>query len=168
MEVEEYSIVVDKNDNVIEYKKRSDLTPKDRIRIVITWIEDGKGNALIHKRSYKKKHGANMWENAAAGGVVRGESYEEAAYKELEEEIGLKGIKLTPVTTRITETIWGDRMVGWFIGYTDIAAEDLTPETDCVDEIKWVNKIELFDDRDRHPEKYMPSSIYWRELFSDK
>ena len=108
-----------------------------------------------------------MWENAAAGGVVKGESYEEAAYKELEEEIGLTGVDLVPVTTRITETIWGDRMVGWFIGQTNIPVNLLTPEKDCVDEIKWVNKKELFEDRDKNPGIYMPSSIYWRELFSD-
>ena len=167
MEIEEYSIVVDEQDNVLEYKKRSELSTDDRIRIVIIWIEDGNGNALIHRRSSKKKHGANMWENAAAGGVVKGESYEEAAYKELEEEIGLTGVDLVPVTTRITETIWGDRMVGWFIGQTNIPVNLLTPEKDCVDEIKWVNKKELFEDRDKNPGIYMPSSIYWRELFSD-
>jgi len=166
MALEEKAIIVDKNDNVLEYKTRTEITQKDIMRTVVIWLEDSDGNVLIHKRSMTKKAGPGRWENAAGGGVAHYQSYEEAAYAELEEEIGVAGISLEFVTKKIVHTDKGDRMCAWFKGTIDWPIEKFTLEAGEVDEVKWMNKQELFELRDKDPDAYMPSSSFWRELFS--
>jgi len=164
MEIDEKAIVVDENDNVVEYKKRSELTKKDRIRITVVWVEDGNGNALIHKRANQKSW-AGYWENAAGGGVAHDESYEENAYKELEEEIGVSGVDLEFIAKKLFRTSAGDRYCSWYKAIVDWPKKKFILDPKEVEEIKWVNKQELFADRDKNPDKYMPSSRFWRELF---
>ena len=163
----EQSVVVDENDTIIAYKSRDELTTDDIMRTAIVWLEDGKGNVLIHKRSMTKSAFPSRWENAAGGGVAHDETYEQAAYKELEEEIGVTGIKLTYVDKTLVHTDKGKRMCSWFSGICDWPLNKFILEAGQVDEVKWVKKEELFDSRDKNPDNFMPSSAFWRELFGD-
>lgn len=167
MAVGEKVIVVDKNDKVIRYQLRTTTTKQDIVRCVVVWIEDGQGRALVQKRSLSKLHGPGRWENAAGGAVSHNETYEDAAYKELFEEIGLTGIELKIVAKKIVTTDQGDRYCCYFKGFTNWTIDKFVLEENSVADIKWVNKIDLFDSRDKNPEHYMPSSINWRELFKD-
>ena len=162
----EQSILVDENDNVIGYKDRSSLTPNDRFRMCVIWLEDDKGNVLIHKRSKEKVIRPGIWENAAGGGVSKGESYEEAAYKELSEELGITDVQLNFVAKNIIRTSSGERYCAWFKGVTNKKISELHLPPREVEEARWVDKTWLLNDRDKHPDKYMPSSAYWRKLFS--
>jgi isopentenyldiphosphate isomerase len=166
MALGEKSIVVDENDNVICYKLRSDTTKNDRIRMVAIWIENSKGQALIHKRSQQKRNWPGYWENAAAGGVAHDETYEQAAYKEAEEEIGLKGVELKFVDKTCIKTPNGERMCGWYKAVIDWPIDKFTPEPKEVEKIVWIDKSKLFNDYEKNPNKYMPSSKLWRQLFS--
>lgn len=164
---EEQLIIVDIEDNIVSYVERKKVTQDDIFRITVVWIEDGKGNVLIHRRATEKKIMPNRWENAAGGGVSRGETYEQNAYKELEEELGIKNIKLQFITKNIIPTNNNGLMCSWFKGYCNTPIEKLVLAEREVAEAKWVDKNWLFDDRDKNPDKYMPSSTYWRELFSN-
>lgn len=57
--------------------------------VVHVWIVNDDGEFLIQKRQPWKKGWANMWDCAAAGSALLGESSEEAAIREAKEEIGL-------------------------------------------------------------------------------
>lgn len=166
MALEEQAVIVDVDDNVIGYKDRKDVNETDLVRIVVVWLENSNGEVLIHKRSATKKHGANRWENAAGGGVEHNESYEQAAYKELREEIGVDDVDLELVTKNIVHTDKGDRMCSWFRGKCDKKLDEFVLEKENVVEVKWINKQQLFIQRDNNPEAFMPSSTYWRELFT--
>lgn len=163
---DEYAIVVDDQDNVITYKKRRDLKSTDRIRVTGVWIENSAGKVLIAQRSYKKELHPGLWGPAAAGGVAKGESYEENAYKELEEEVGLTNIPLELVDSATVDHSDGTRRyAAWFKGYSDTAIADLTLE-DAVETVKWVDKKWLAVDLKVHPEKYVPSAVeHWHQLF---
>ncbi len=161
----EQSIVVNEQDEIIEFRERTKLTHADRIRITVVWIEDGKGNALIHRRSPLKSSWPNYWENAAGGGVAHNETYEENAYKELAEEIGVHGVPLTFVKKICMPTPHGERYCSWYTAVLDRPIEQFVLQESEVAELKWVPKAELFAHRDAHPDLYMPSSAYWRELF---
>jgi isopentenyldiphosphate isomerase len=166
MALDEKAIIVDENDIVLGFKDRYSISNEDIVRIVVVWLENSGGKVLIHKRSMAKKAGPGRWENAAGGGVAHNQSYEEAAYAELEEEIGVTGVELEFVTKNIVITDKGDRMCAWFKGTIDWPIEKFTLEPGEVDEVKWMNKQELFALRDKDPDAYMPSGAHWRKLFS--
>ncbi len=63
-------------------------------RITRIFLHDGKGNVLLQKRHPKAHDSPNKWDFSAAGHVDEGENYEQAAKRELEEELGLKDVPL--------------------------------------------------------------------------
>ncbi len=163
---DEFAIIVDEQDKVLGYKKRGELHPHDRIRVTGVWLENTRGEVLIAQRSFKKDLHPGLWGPAAAGGVAKGESYEENAYKELEEEIGLTGIDLTLADKAVVEYTDGTRrVVCWFRGKYDGPAESLVLE-DAVESVKWVAKSWLRKDLLEHPEHYVPSAVqHWERIF---
>ena len=52
------------------------------------------GDIFVQKRTQSKDIYPGYWDVAAGGVVLAGESYEEAAVRELEEELGIKKVKL--------------------------------------------------------------------------
>lgn len=161
----ELAILVDENDNVLEYKDRNNLGPDDRMRMVVVWITNSKNQVLIHKRAAGKKVGPGLWENAAGGGVAKGETYEEAAYKELSEELGVDDIQLDFVAKTQFTSHNGPKMCAWYKGVSDKSVEEFTPNENEVQEVKWVNAEELHANRNKNPQNYMPSSQHWLKLF---
>lgn len=69
------------------------------------------GELFIQKRSRTKDIYPGYWDLAAGGVVLEGESYEESAKRELEEELGLSGVKLRPLFDQYYEDadnrVWG-------------------------------------------------------------
>lgn len=63
-------------------------------RVVRMAIFDTKGRMLVQKRSDQKELFPGRWDNSAAGHVDVGETYEQAALRELEEELGVSGATL--------------------------------------------------------------------------
>ncbi len=165
MALEEKAIIVDEDDNVIEFVPRSKVNGR-RIRMTAIWIEDSDGNVLIHKRSKQKSNWPGYWENAAAGGVAHDESYEENAYKELEEEIGVKGVELEFVAKTRFDTKNGERYCSWYKAVVNLPIEKFELQESEVEKVEWVKKQALLEDRDKNPDKYMPSSQMWRKLFA--
>ncbi|HMS50238.1 MAG TPA: NUDIX domain-containing protein [Candidatus Saccharibacteria bacterium] len=163
---EEFSIVVDKNDRILRYTKRGDLLPTDRIRVTTVWIEDKTGRILIAQRSPSKRLHPGLWGPAAAGGVAKGETYEQNAYKELEEEIGVTNVKLRLHDKTPVDYFDGTRRFAYsFIGILDEVPEQFTLE-DAVEQVKWVDKGWLKNDLRLHPEQYVPSAVqHWHDLF---
>lgn len=100
---EELLIVVDEQDNVLDYLPRSEVHTKKllhRTISVVVFTTDGK--LVIQIRGLNKDTYPGMYSNAAGGHVVKGQSYKEAARQEASEEIGLTK-PLTFVAKRILE-----------------------------------------------------------------
>ena len=66
-------------------------------RIVRIMLVDGEGNVLLQKRAPTKHPYPNRWDNSVAGHVDDGESYEQAAHREIEEEIGLQNVPIEQI-----------------------------------------------------------------------
>ena len=66
-------------------------------RIAVTYVENAEGKILIQVRI------GGRYDHSSAGHVDPGESYLEAATRELEEEIGIVGARLSPVTKGVSE-----------------------------------------------------------------
>ncbi len=92
---EEMVIIVDEEDNEIAVVPRSKMRKETLMhRGSAIFVENSKGGILIHKRTETKDVFPGFYDASFGGAVVEGETYEENAKRELEEEAGLKNIKL--------------------------------------------------------------------------
>lgn len=87
---EEIFAVVDENDEVIDFRPRSEVHRLGlRHRAVHILVFNGRGEVLLQKRSMTKECCPGLWDSSAAGHVDCGESYDDCAHRELKEELGL-------------------------------------------------------------------------------
>lgn len=89
---EEIFIIVDKNDKVVGYKPRS-IAHKQRLlhRTSAVAVFNDKGEVLLQKRSKNVEIAPGNYTLSATGHVSKGETYSQAAQKELKEELGIQG-----------------------------------------------------------------------------
>lgn len=88
---EELFDVVDENDEVISQLARSEVhRQRLRHRAVHIFVFRSDGSLLIHRRADSKEEFPSVWSSSAAGHVAAGESYDETAPRELEEELGFR------------------------------------------------------------------------------
>lgn len=83
-------------------------------RISRVMVEDTKGRILLQKRSMSMEAWPGYWDNSAAGHVDYGETYEVAAVRELQEEIGIKDIPLKEVAYYRTNGKFDNLMLNRF------------------------------------------------------
>jgi isopentenyldiphosphate isomerase len=81
-------------------------------------VRDSAGRIYVHRRSDTKDWAPSQWDVAAGGVIGAGEDPDEAARRELGEELGITGVELRPLgrhlyeddTTRVVEhayeTLW--------------------------------------------------------------
>ena len=83
--------VVDKNGNVLELAKRSEIhgNPSLLHRVVHILVFDGKGRILLQKRSLNKDVAPGKWDTSVGGHVNPGEDILDAAKREMKEELGI-------------------------------------------------------------------------------
>ncbi|HSW74438.1 MAG TPA: NUDIX domain-containing protein [Candidatus Saccharimonadales bacterium] len=87
--------IVDENNNPTGSATKQEAWKHGLIhRVVRISILDPAGRLLVQKRSLQKGLFPGRWDNSAAGHVDAGETYEQAALRELHEELGLKDIEL--------------------------------------------------------------------------
>jgi len=83
--------IVDENDNVIGQKEKDDVhRDGDLHRVVHVWVLNSKNELLCHRRADSKKVYPGFWDIIVGGHLNAGETYEDAALREVEEEIGIK------------------------------------------------------------------------------
>jgi len=92
-------IVVDREDSEIGTKDISVAIKEGLIRRVarvFLWNDEGK--LFVQRRSPQARIFPDTWDQSAGGHVDEGELYEEAAHRELGEELGIKNVELYLVT----------------------------------------------------------------------
>ena len=88
----EYLCWVDEEDNLIGRASREECHSKRLIhRSVYIFVLNSEGKLLLQKRSMSKDLYPGYYTGSATGHVDYGESYEEAAHRELKEELGIDG-----------------------------------------------------------------------------
>lgn len=95
-ESEEILPVVDANDEVVGMARRREIHARNlRHRSAHVLVFNGAGELLIQKRSASKDEFPLAWDLSVGGHVGPGETYEQTARRELDEELGLKCDTLT-------------------------------------------------------------------------
>jgi len=90
--MEEFLEVVDDDGNVISLAPRSVIhgNPSLMHRVVHVLVFNKDGDILLQRRSLKKDVAAGKWDTSVGGHVDPGEKIEEAAKRELLEELGIE------------------------------------------------------------------------------
>jgi len=150
--------VVDEFDNVIQVVPRR-VMRADRLRhrAVFIAILDGAGRLLVHRRSPHKDVWPS-WCDIAVGGVVgTGESYLEAAHRELAEEVGVSAATLEEIDLGESRAYDDDQVSLMARCYLVTSPGPFTFDDGEVVEAWWVHRDGLNDLLRR--ENFLPDSL---------
>lgn len=139
---------VDENDNPIGAIGRDDSRKIGaRYRIVRVSVEDDEGSVLLQKRLDTKKTYPGAWDTSAGGNITYGESYDDAAKRELREEVGIDGVDLEEVAYFYGEAVdpSGQKLNRFTKLYRAIVPKttQVTPQPEEVAELTWVTRDKL-------------------------
>ncbi|MFI9627909.1 NUDIX hydrolase [Streptomyces sp. NPDC052042] len=85
--------IVDENDEVVGQAPRGEATARGlRHRCVFIEARDAAGRLFVHRRTPTKLVFPSRYDMFVGGVVGAGESYDEAALREAEEELGVRGL----------------------------------------------------------------------------
>lgn len=134
--------LVDKDDNEIGSISRTQAhsSPDFIHRCVQIIIQNSKNQILLQQRSAQKDLYPLHWTVSASGHVTFGNTYTQAAERELFEEIGIK----TALTFKTKHLISNDReseMIAVFTGIYEELPNNIDPFE--VKQVKWIDITEL-------------------------
>ncbi len=140
-DLHELFIVVDRNDNVLGYRMRTECHRDKALihRAVGVVIFDKKGRILLQKRSLTKDLQPGYWGISAAGHVSKGETYEQAVRRELVEELGID----VPVKHLHTRYFEDEREAEMNALYKTIYEGPFQTSPDEIDHVAFFSKEEL-------------------------
>jgi len=140
-EQNELFIVVDKNDKIIGYHTRYECHHNKQLihRAIGVVVFNDKGQTLLQKRSKNKDTYPGFYTISTSGHVDKGETYKQAAQRELFEELGIHS-SLTRRKKFITEMEVETEMDCVF---TTLFNGPFYPNKDEIDKIKFVTKEQL-------------------------
>jgi isopentenyldiphosphate isomerase len=146
--------IVDDDDNVIVTVTRAEMRLRRlQHRSVGIAVLSTDGRLLIHRRSLAKDIWPGWWDIAAGGVVAAGETYEEAARRELEEELGVEGNLEYLGQSRYVD----DEVAEMCRGYRVVHDGPFAFNDGEVSEVTWVTFAELEAMRTTH--SFLPDSI---------
>lgn len=152
-------IYVDKEDNIIGVGPQREAHEKGIIhRVIRVYLYNSKGELLIQKRGDHLRTNPGKWNESVAGHVDEGESYLEAAKREMEEEIGVHGIELKELKKIYSEEIEENKRKRFTTLYTAVYDGEVHPDFDEVSEVKWILPEELRRELKDNSEKFTEGS----------
>ncbi|HEX2861911.1 MAG TPA: NUDIX domain-containing protein [Lacunisphaera sp.] len=156
--------VVDGQDRVVRQAPRGEVHAQRWLhRAVHVLVFNRAGEVFLQKRSLAKDMSPGLWDSSCSGHLDAGEDYDVAAWRELQEEIGLKLPAPPPRWLRVEaceetgqEFVWVYRV------------ESEGPFVLCPAEIErgeWVAPMELHRRIASRPQDYCPAfKLIWQKL----
>ncbi|MEU0131460.1 MULTISPECIES: NUDIX domain-containing protein [unclassified Streptomyces] len=125
--------VVDENDEVVGQAPRGEATARGlRHRCVFVEARDGAGRLFVHRRTDTKLVFPSHHDMFVGGVVGAGESYDEAALREAEEELGVSGL---PRPTPLFKYLYESPGHSWWSYVYEVRCE--LPVRPQVEEVAW-------------------------------
>lgn len=90
----EYFDLVDEKDNIIKKIKETEQVQPSKLRFINIIIIDENKKIIVPKN---RRIFPNCYDFSVGGHVNSGESYEQAAYRELKEELNIENVKLIEI-----------------------------------------------------------------------
>jgi isopentenyldiphosphate isomerase len=148
---------VDMKDSVIGSGTIDEARANGHIhRVVRVFIYNERGELLLQKRASHMKSFPDKWDHSAAGHVDQGEVYEDAAKRELMEEVGISGINLSDHGKYFSEEADEEGQVKKRFNtvYRGVYDGAVKPNPDEVSDVRWISPVALEDWMDGHPEEF--------------
>jgi len=123
--------VVDDHDRVVGQATRREVRRRrllHRFSSVLCW--DGMGRVYVHRRTDDKDVYPGMYDMTAGGVLAAGETYLEAARRELAEELGVEGGTLTFLASFYTTPGWSDEVLDLYLAEGVKPIEGEVPHAD--------------------------------------
>ncbi|AMO56810.1 NUDIX hydrolase YfcD [Endozoicomonas montiporae] len=93
---DEKVVVVDEHNHITDVVSRQQMRAEKLChRATYVFVFDTQGRLYVQERTMTKDLFPGYFDPATGGVVAAGEEYDEAAYRELEEELGISGVPLT-------------------------------------------------------------------------
>ena len=163
----EQVILVDSNDNEIglEEKIRAHENGAKLHRAFSVFVFNKNGEMMLQQRAASKYHGGGLWSNTVCSHQRKGESTLGAAHRRLREEMGFDCEMSeafafeykASMDKGLTEHEYDHVVIGHYDGKP-------RPNSDEVQDWKWIGLNELQGDMKRHPERYTP----WTRIVIDR
>ncbi|MBI2668078.1 NUDIX domain-containing protein [Candidatus Woesearchaeota archaeon] len=149
-------VIVDENDEIIDYKDRGSLSKEDIYRVSALWITNSHNEILLARRHHTKSHHPRKLGPAVAGTVEKRETYRNNIIKEAEEELGLKNIKpkLGPKVKVDNEY---HHFIQWYTLNIDKEIDEFEIQESEVEEIKWFSPEEIKKQLKENPKEFTPA-----------
>lgn len=161
MPIEECFDVVDKHDNVIDVKTRSEVHRLGlRHRAVHVFLFRSNGDMLIHLRTATKEEFPSVWTSSASGHVSSGETYANSVERELQEELGVTA-ELQRVLRVDACTDTSNEFTELFVAESDAA---ITVDPSEIADVAWVTSDEIEFRLATKPNDFSPA---FRLLFGE-
>jgi len=155
-------LIVDSNDKPIGQAYKPEVWKTGAIhRIVWVLVEDAKGRILLQKRPETMELHPGKWDNSVGGHVDAGETYEQAALRESNEELGLTNIELVELGKFYEESLFdGKKLNRFYKTYkTVVEPMDVKPDLEEIADIKWLTLSEIKEMMKNQPDEILGRAI---------
>ncbi|OGN13905.1 MAG: hypothetical protein A3J47_03450 [Candidatus Yanofskybacteria bacterium RIFCSPHIGHO2_02_FULL_43_22] len=143
-------IWVDEKDNVLGEITRQKAHQEGLLhRVAVIYLINEKGEILVNERA----DGGHL-DHSSAGHVDVGESYLEAATRELEEELGVIGVELQDIGSTHAQDIGANFNSRHMFRVYVCRAVPVKLKEDEVRSVFWANPKDVYEDMRVNPKKY--------------
>jgi 8-oxo-dGTP pyrophosphatase MutT (NUDIX family) len=125
--------IVDEHDRVVGQVQRGEAYARRlRHRCAFVMARDAAGRVFVHRRTARKLVFPSLYDMFVGGVVGAGESYDEAALREAEEELGVSGL---PTPVPLFKFLYETPEHTWWSSVYEVRCEP--PVNPQVEEVAW-------------------------------
>lgn len=149
--------VVDEQDQVTGQATRAEVHAGKLLhRAVHVFVLNRRGELLLQRRSLLKDCHPGVWDSSVSGHLDAGESYEAAAIRELEEEMGITGVQAEEVARIPPSEATGWEHVRLYLGRHQGSVRYPCSE---IETAAWFPIVELQDWINARPQDFAPGFL---------
>lgn len=149
-------ILVDANDHAIGTMEKMEAHEKGLLhRAFSILLINEKGEMLLQQRALEKYHSPGLWTNACCSHPRPNESNLDAAYRRLQEELGMS-VDLKEIFHFTYRAEFDHGLIEHEIDHVFLGLTNENPKINLTEVLsyKWINLYELQQDMIAHPDKY--------------
>lgn len=164
--MEDFVVLIDEQDTPLGLMEKQQAHVAGLLhRAFSVFVFNSKNELLLQQRAAEKYHSPSLWTNSCCSHPRENETYEEAAHRRLQEELGFDcevEEKFHFIyKAKLGEQLYEHELDRVFVGYYE-GEMNINPEE--VKAVKWISMVDLIADMKEHPENYTA----WFKIIFDK